>query len=214
MPRGEAAAAAAAVATVATLAVAEVDGIAVCAGWKITSRPVVVAGTAAATVPAAAAAPAQAVAHVLVEVAAAAALAVWGYGEWGQDYGGGGGGGGGVRSGGLGTMPAASTFAERQIGRQEADQRLQQQLAAARRQAEQLRASNVRLQQQLVGRGGNGGTAEDAEEDMECDDSADTMSEEERHRRVETLRNGLPYIELQFGADSPEMENAKNDIAA
>ncbi len=47
---------------------------------------------------------------------------------------------------------------------------------------------------------------------MECEETAETMSEEERQKRVETIRNGLGYLELQYGADSTELEKAKHDI--
>ncbi len=131
---------------------------------------------------------------------------------------GGGGKGGGDRGGGFGAAPQAPTFSERQLSQQRSDQKLQQQLAAARRQADELRAANARLQQQAAARmddkGKGTGQGDDGDDDMEAEETIDALSEEERQRRVEALRAGMPYIELQFGADSPEMVAAKSDIEA
>ncbi len=128
----------------------------------------------------------------------------------------GGGGGGSARGGGSSTTSSSLSFAERQLNRQRAEQKDQQQLAAARRQAEQLRAANLKLQQELAAaREANGGVEDGADEEMEgmeCEESADAMSEEDRQKRVETIRNGLAYLELQYGADSPELNKAKGDI--
>ncbi len=114
-------------------------------------------------------------------------------------------------------MPPAPTYSERQLGKQQAEQRLQQQLASARRQADELRAANARLQQQ-VGRGDKGddkkGNDDDGDEDMDCEETLESMPEEERQRRIEAIRGGMAYIELQYGAESPEMEKAKGDIEA
>ncbi len=133
----------------------------------------------------------------------------------GANRGGGSGQGGGRGGGDFGTVPAAPTYAEQQLRVQQSDQKNQRQLEAARRQSEQLRAANQRLQQELAAAKNQAGSAEaDDEEDMELDDRLEDMSEEDRQKRVDTIKSGLAYLEFKYGADSQELEKARDEIEA
>ncbi len=128
----------------------------------------------------------------------------------------GGGGGGGSRQG-VGTTAAAgatTTLAQRQVQAQaQHDQNVHRQLADARRREENLRAENRRLQRENAAvparEKANGGEDEDME-----DDEAHELAEDERKKRIEETRNGIPYLVSRYGEASDEVARARSDLAS
>ncbi len=91
---------------------------------------------------------------------------------------------------------------------------MHRQLAEARRREESLRAENRRLQRESAAqpaRDKANGNGED--DDMEEDD-AHELAEDERKKRIEETRNGIPYLVSRYGETSEEATRARAELAA
>ncbi len=109
--------------------------------------------------------------------------------------------GGGTTNLGLGEP---GTFAERQL------QRERQELAARRRE-DQLRAENARLLKELSN--ARNRNPEVREEEMDEEEGGE-LSDDDKGKNIENIRNGLPYLIQRFGEESSEVAKAKADAAA
>ncbi len=98
-------------------------------------------------------------------------------------------------------------MAQRQIQKQQEEQRIQRVRDEARKKEEMLRAANAKLQKELTA-AKNGAKQLDDDEGMDDDEE----TEESRLERIEATQKALPYLTLQFGEDSPQVEKARGDI--
>ncbi len=91
---------------------------------------------------------------------------------------------------------------------------MHRQLAEARRREEILRAENRRLQRdnaaQTAREKANGSGDDD---DME-DEDAHELAEDERRKRIEETRNGIPYLVSRYGEASDEAARARSELAS
>ncbi len=120
---------------------------------------------------------------------------------------GGGGPGGAARSWGGGAGGDGTTLAARQLQRQQEDQKFQKLRDESKRKEDALRAANAKLQRELAATKA-GGKHLDEDDDIDVDDE----TEESRQERIEATQKALPYLTLQFGENSPEVEKARRDI--
>ncbi len=112
------------------------------------------------------------------------------------------------------------TFAERQLQRQRDEQREQRQRSLAANR--ELAAKVERLEEELArakgdrpGAGCDGGDegGEDCEGDeMETTNAYSSWTADERQKRLDLARAGLPYLISRHGEDSPEAEGARAEI--
>ncbi len=130
-----------------------------------------------------------------------------GVGKGFRTTGGAGAGGGGSRSWGGGTGGDNPTLAQRQIQRQQEDQRLQRIKDEARRKEEALRAANTKLQKELAAAKGGQKIADD---DEAMDEDEDT--EESRQEKIEATQRAIPYLVLRFGEGSEQVEKARGEV--
>ncbi len=116
--------------------------------------------------------------------------------------------GGGASSGG-GGGGASTTFAQMQVQRQQADQRLQTQRDDSKKREEALRAANQRLVRELnAAKAGH----KPREDDDEIDDEDDNESEEKRQEKIDATQKAIPYLVLLYGEESEQVGKARGDI--
>ncbi len=125
-----------------------------------------------------------------------------------------GGGGGGGRGNGAGSAAAPTTFAHRQIQRQQAD--AERRAANERKKAQELQAEVRRLQRELSAQHTKDAAADDGDEDDDAMDLTDgdctLWTEEARQARIDIIKGGLPYLEARYGVDSEEVAHAKSEV--
>ncbi len=113
-----------------------------------------------------------------------------------------------ARSWGVGTGGDSTSFAQRQLQRQQEDQRVQRVREEARKKEEALRAANIKLQKELTAATKGSQKHVDEDEGMEDDEE----SEESRQERIDATQKALPYLILQFGEGSQPVERARGEI--
>ncbi len=92
--------------------------------------------------------------------------------------------------------------------------RAHQQRADAKRREELLAQENARLRRQVSAQAARHGVGEaELGDDMDAEDEQD-MPEEERRRRIDDTKSGLPYLAAKYGEDSEELLEAKRELAA
>ncbi len=139
----------------------------------------------------------------------------------------GGGGPGAGPSGSQGNQSAnrSQSFAERQLQQARADQRKQRK-DAAEREVKELRDELARLR--AAGGNGKAGPRHPAttdqtngdDDELDGDDmdvsgnAYSEWTEEERQKRLEIARSGLPYYIAKYGDDAEETEEVRDEIAS
>ncbi len=103
----------------------------------------------------------------------------------------------------------STSFAQRHIQRQAEDNRLLKQKEEATKREEALRTANQKLQRELAAAKASQKGREDDEE-MEEDDDHD--SEERRQERIEATQRAMPYLILQHGEESEQVQKARAEV--
>ncbi len=112
----------------------------------------------------------------------------------------------------LGTT--TTTLAQRQVQLQQLDQQLQRRLADSRRREEQLRAENRRLQRENTAVQARDGPTSNTGEDEEMEeDDVQEIGDDERRRRIDETRAGIPYLVTKYGEESDQVAAARAELS-